>query len=542
LLPLASILLPQWTPLPQSFPAAEAQVSMPATVTAAPIAASAPAGGPSTLPAPAEPLFTLPLSSQLVLWLYAIPLGLLMVAMTIAVTRLLGMRRKAEVLVDGAWLAALAQAQKRMGFKHGTALLVSDELRSPISWGILRPTILLNLQAVSAVNDAEAIIAHELAHVARLDWAKLLIARTACAVFWFNPLVWLLARESHQLREEAADDTVLLTDIAGTDYAALLVNAARHDNNAVLIVAHGVAPTKNSLRCRVERVLDSNVRRDPVRTRWAALSLVAALGATAPLAAFSTEAPIDTQPFRSVVTEAAGKTVSGPLMAATPVIPTARAAAGQETEGRTPLSAEDLVSMRAVGVTPADVARMREAEEEIDAEEIIAVKATDVSSEYIAAMRAVFGRVDASDLVGARAVGVDVGFARAMRAVDPGADLDEIIGARAVGVSPTYAQEIRAYFPRATLDDLISMRATGVTAAYIKQMRAAGLDVGSPDDVVGIRAVTSRPGPPPALPRPPKARSGAEASALILPGGMVATSRAGENGAEAVILRGPPND
>src|SRR3546814_9422555 len=84
-----------------------------------------------------------------------------------------------------------------MGFKHGTALLVSKELRSPISWGVLRPTIVLSPVTVDAVDEAEAIIAHELAHVARLDWAKLLGARVACAVFWFNPLVWMLRSEEH---------------------------------------------------------------------------------------------------------------------------------------------------------------------------------------------------------------------------------------------------------------------------------------------------------------------------------------------------------
>src|SRR3546814_20688000 len=73
---------------------------------------------------------------------------------------------------------------------------------------------------------------HELAHVARLDWAKLLGARVACAVFWFNPLVWMLARESHQLREEAADEAVLMADIDGPDYATLLVGAARHANRS----------------------------------------------------------------------------------------------------------------------------------------------------------------------------------------------------------------------------------------------------------------------------------------------------------------------
>src|SRR3546814_15005649 len=89
------------------------------------------------------------------------------------------MRGRAEVLTQGSWLSALAEAQRRMGFKHGTALLVSKELRSPISWGVLRPTIVLSPVTVDAVDEAEAIIAHELAHVARLDWAKLLGARVA---------------------------------------------------------------------------------------------------------------------------------------------------------------------------------------------------------------------------------------------------------------------------------------------------------------------------------------------------------------------------
>src|SRR3546814_18073522 len=108
-----------------------------------------------------------------------------------------------------------------MDFKLGTGRLVSTELRSLISWGVLRPTIGLSPKAVAAASEAEAIIAHELAHVARLDWAKLLGARVACAVFWFNPLVWMLARDTLQLREEAADDAVLMADLDSPDYAPL---------------------------------------------------------------------------------------------------------------------------------------------------------------------------------------------------------------------------------------------------------------------------------------------------------------------------------
>ncbi len=70
------------------------------------------------------------------------------------------------------------------------------------------------------------VLAHELAHVIHGDWAKLMLSRVATAAFWFNPLAWVLAREAHQLREEAADDAVLAANIAGTDYAELLVGVA----------------------------------------------------------------------------------------------------------------------------------------------------------------------------------------------------------------------------------------------------------------------------------------------------------------------------
>ncbi|MGH6633809.1 MAG: M56 family metallopeptidase, partial [Sphingopyxis sp.] len=248
-LPAAILLLPQWAPLPAAW----------SFEPAAPIGQPATTGGSAIDPAPAATsvpvVVDVPFKgdgagstpivfswSDLAPFLYLVPLLLLSGVMALAVVRLFAMRGRAEILVERSWLSALAEAQRRMGFKHGTALLVSNELRSPISWGVLRSTIVLSPKAVAASGEAEAIIAHELAHVARLDWAKLLGARAACAVFWFNPLVWMLARESHQLREEAADDAVLMADINGPDYATLLVGAARHDNQGALLAAHGVSP------------------------------------------------------------------------------------------------------------------------------------------------------------------------------------------------------------------------------------------------------------------------------------------------------------
>jgi beta-lactamase regulating signal transducer with metallopeptidase domain len=279
IMPLGSLFLPQLVVsapvLAQAQTATQIVASSP---TAAPVASAA-----SALPdaAPAFDVASLwPLA-------YGLPAAALLIVTLLAVLRLLTLRARASVLVEPSWISALAHAQRRMDFKNGTALLSSGDLKSPISWGVLRPVILINEEAIGAHSDAEAIIAHELAHVRGLDWAKLLLARIVTALFWFNPLVWLLAREAHQLREETADDAVLASDVVNTDYAQLLVGVARHECRGILLASHGVAPGRNSLSRRVRRVLDSSLPRTPVARGFAAGLALGVVAAAAPLAALT---------------------------------------------------------------------------------------------------------------------------------------------------------------------------------------------------------------------------------------------------------------
>ena len=218
---LAPLVLPKWSvEAPRLFSQAPAiEAPAPAVAPALPSRSHvtptpAMAAATRAAKAPSRPTISAAAAASA---LYAVPAAILLLITFLALARLVALQARADVLVDGHWLSALARAQRRMGFKHGTALLTSNELASPISWGLMRPVIVLNTRAVEASGEAEAIIAHELAHVARMDWMKLLLARVATALFWFNPFVWMLAREAHQLREETADDAVLAADIADTD-------------------------------------------------------------------------------------------------------------------------------------------------------------------------------------------------------------------------------------------------------------------------------------------------------------------------------------
>ena len=497
-LPVASLLLPLWQPLPASWVAEAAPKA--AVITDTGGSAVDPAVAAASVPVVADtagsPPISLSVGADLAPFLYLVPLALLFGVMMLAVLRLFAMRGRAEVLVDGSWLSALAEAQRRMGFKHGTALLVSDELRSPISWGLLRSTIVLSPKAVQAVGEAEAIIAHELAHIARLDWAKLLASRVACALFWFNPLVWMLARESHQLREEAADDAVLMADIDGPDYATLLVGAARHDNKAALMAAHGVAPSKGSLKRRITRVLDASLRRGPASASWVLMSLVVLAGVTAPLAAFSATAAeeIVTAKDARIAAVAAQKSAVASARSAMAAKADAVDEAAAATTTRQ-LSAEQLISLRAVGVT----------------------------AEYAAEMRAEGASMDADKLMSARASGVDPAYIRSMRHIFPGVDIDELIGASALHIDPNFARDMKSHFPDIGIDDVVALRAMGVDCDFVTDMQKAGVKMRSADDAIELRATgmfrpTAKPRP---TPRPTAARSRHGATVGIGPGGVM---------------------
>jgi len=447
-----------------------------------------------TQPAAAKPS---PLSvTATTMVLYAVPAAILLLITFLALARLVTLRARADVLVDGHWLSALARAQRRMGFKHGTALLTSDELASPISWGLMRPVIVLNTRAVEAQGEAEAIIAHELAHVARMDWIKLLLARVATALFWFNPLVWLLAREAHQLREEAADDAVLAADISDTDYAELLVGVARHECPGLLLGAHGVAPSKNSLARRVARVLDGKIVRGPVAGPFAAGVFVGAVVIAAPLAALTLVPRGTSEAKKAIAAAAPGKQAAViapyyPETAPTDLpsiigkgvqtsVQSAVAAIGPAVTGSTDFQASSPSGATVTNTNGITVARAANGA-------TTTIYPPDASGRRRVVMKSQTGSIltfaDASEVAG-------VGRVRDKDKQDK--LIDKAIQMKAVGVDADYVAEIRAVAPQLrnlTADDFIELKAVGVSSEYIRELARAGFARLDKDSLVQAAAL-----------------------------------------------------
>ena len=545
LLPLASLALPRLDVAGPEFLVGKAEVVSPSSVVTPPVSTTQ---APAIDPAPVATdtgVGSAPVDWPF--WGYAIPAALLVLLTLIALVRLFVLKARASVLVDAPWLTALARAQKRMGFKHGTALLTSNELPSPISWGVVRPVILLNSEAADSHDLAEAIITHELAHVARLDWAKLLLARVVVAIFWFNPFVWLLAREAHQLREEAADDAVLAADIDDTDYAKLLVGVARHECRGLLIGAHGVAPAKNSLARRVRRVLDGAVKRAPGGWRWGSAAAFFAAGMSVPVAALNfvpaaapttagddlkvaqadspyyssiaSGLPTEAMPVakpgvpdgiilgpngetvlksgKTTITSKNGKTVLKSSDGSTITVLPPDASGKRRTillgsDGKQ-IAFADARAIPGLAVAIAAHPHGATAKPKSAIDRAIELKAVGATPEYIAAIRSAAPhlRFDHDEIVAMKSVGVSPAFIGELerlgyRAVDG----DEIVSAYSVGVREDYVRSLAAAgYGRLSMDDLIELRAVGVTAADLERFRRAGYPRLDVDKVVELKAL-----------------------------------------------------
>ncbi|SNC75006.1 Signal transducer regulating beta-lactamase production, contains metallopeptidase domain [Hymenobacter gelipurpurascens] len=106
------------------------------------------------------------------------------------------------------WQARLAVLATRAGLRQPVELLESALVRVPVVVGHLRPVVLLPLGTVTGLSQTylEAILAHELAHVARRDYLMNLVQSVAETLFFYHPAVWFITACLRTERENCCDD------------------------------------------------------------------------------------------------------------------------------------------------------------------------------------------------------------------------------------------------------------------------------------------------------------------------------------------------
>jgi len=188
--------------------------------------------------------------------------------------------RRAHLIVDDRWDATLADARRALSIARTVRLLVADDARVPITWGIARPVVVLPAAALAWGDDRRRmVLMHELSHVRSADWAFKLVMRALCAVFWFHPGMWWLSRQLRDDCERACDDRVLAAGARRSDYAELLVLTADdlHGCSAALALS-----ATTGLRGRLAALLDGRHDIRPLARGWVASAAVLTIAIAGP--------------------------------------------------------------------------------------------------------------------------------------------------------------------------------------------------------------------------------------------------------------------
>lgn len=124
-------------------------------------------------------------------------------------------------------LQSMVASRCRRSGKH-VVLLEGNVGEPPMTWGFTRPVLVLPSDACDWPEDRlDSVVLHELAHIERGDWLASIVGQLACAVYWFNPFVWMISKRMEIESETAADDRVLNLGVSATQYASHLVGITR---------------------------------------------------------------------------------------------------------------------------------------------------------------------------------------------------------------------------------------------------------------------------------------------------------------------------
>ncbi|MBU9745429.1 M56 family metallopeptidase [Lachnospiraceae bacterium ASD3451] len=124
---------------------------------------------------------------------------------------------ESEVVSD--WLA-------QHELKRPLTVRQSSWLKAPLSYGVLRPVILIPKQKNWDVRDLDCVLWHEFIHVRRFDGLTKFFLAAALCVHWFNPFVWIMYGLANRDLELSCDEAVVraLGQAVRSTYAMALIS------------------------------------------------------------------------------------------------------------------------------------------------------------------------------------------------------------------------------------------------------------------------------------------------------------------------------
>ncbi len=133
----------------------------------------------------------------------------------------------------------------QIGIKSNVSIWYSENIETPVTFGFLKPVILLPFSLVNniTIEEAESIILHELAHVKNNDYLLNWLLIVVENLYFFNPFIKILTHKIKQEREKNCDIQVINFGYDPLLYAQTLLKVAKNNSHSP---AFQIAAAKNT--------------------------------------------------------------------------------------------------------------------------------------------------------------------------------------------------------------------------------------------------------------------------------------------------------
>ena len=235
------------------------------------------------------------------LWAVAAGIAVLMLRALLEAIRMHSLGRHAR-LMSGPVIDAVDTLRQRAGIRRSIRVEVAEQGSSPYATGLLFPRIVLPRRALTELNgpSLQAMLAHEMGHVARLDPLWTAAARSVAALFFFSPLNWFLVRRLEITAEYCCDEFAV--NATGNEVAlarcltavAEWIMGPSHAGQVEARPACPMAHRNSPLKYRVNRILDTDgLPAKPLGLlRWVGAAVVLTTAMAAPGFAAKQTGPI----------------------------------------------------------------------------------------------------------------------------------------------------------------------------------------------------------------------------------------------------------
>jgi D-alanyl-D-alanine endopeptidase (penicillin-binding protein 7) len=172
------------------------------------------------------------------------------------------------------WQRRANQLADKFGITRQVTLQFQPQLFSPITYGCFKPVILMPASLLSGMSYdmIEALLAHELGHIKRWDYAVNLLQNLVLSLLFYHPAVWWLSRRMNTERELIADD--LAISVVGHARPLACALQALDQLHPAAIYRPGLAANGGDLLSRIKHL----IRPDAQPWHWKMATPVLGIG------------------------------------------------------------------------------------------------------------------------------------------------------------------------------------------------------------------------------------------------------------------------